>query len=258
MPHRGIFAWNTMISAYCASGILEEARALADAISGGNVHTGTILLSGQARLGRVLDASRVFDGMLERNTVTWNAMASCYVRNGDITMSRSLFGSMLSRDVASWNYSVIWSALLGACKIHKNAVIGRRAAEKLFATEPSNAGNYVMLSNICSSLGMWVQVAEVRRIMKQGVTKEPGCSWMQIRNKVHTFITGDKQHEQIKEIKSTLQDLYTLLRTTGYVPDTEFVLHDIDEEQKQSSLLYHSEKLAVAYGLLVTPKGMPI
>jgi hypothetical protein len=89
--------------------------------------------------------------------------------------------------------------------------------------------------------------------MKQeGVTKEPGCSWMQIRNEVYSFITGDKQHEQIKEIKSTLQDLYTLLRTTGYVPDTEFVLHDIDEEQKQSSLLYHSEKLAVAYGLLVT------
>ena len=132
-------------------------------------------------------------------------------------------------------------------------------SEKLFTTEPSNACNYVMLSNIYSSLGMWVQVAEVRRIMKQqGVTKEPGCSWMQIRNKVHSFVTGDKQHEQSKEIECTLQDLYTLLRTTGYVPDTEFVLHDIDEEQKQSSLLYHSEKLAVAYGLLVTPKGMPI
>ena len=42
------------------------------------------------------------------------------------------------------------------------------------------------------------------------------------------------------------------------VPDTEFVLHDINEEQKESSRLYHSEKLAVAYGLLVTPKGMPI
>lgn len=106
---------------------------------------------------------------------------------------------------------------------------------------------------------MWVEVAEVRRIMKQqGVTKEPGCSWMQIRNKVYSFVTGDKQHEQIEEIESTLQDLYTSLRTTGYVPDTEFVLHDIDEEQKESSLLYHSEKLAVAYALLVTPQGMPI
>jgi pentatricopeptide repeat protein len=68
MPHRGIFAWNTMISAYRASGMLEDARALADAIPGGNVRTGTILLSGHARLGRVLDARRVFDGMLERNT----------------------------------------------------------------------------------------------------------------------------------------------------------------------------------------------
>jgi len=155
--------------------------------------------------------------------------------------------------------AVIWSALLGACKIHKNVEIGRRAAEELFSIEPFNAGNYVMLSNIYSSQGMWDEVAKVRKLMKeQGVNKEPGCSWMQIKNRMHSFVTGDEEHEQIQEIHATLWELYTLLKATGYVPDTEFVLHDIDEEQKESSLLYHSEKLAVAYGLLVTPKGMPI
>jgi hypothetical protein len=155
--------------------------------------------------------------------------------------------------------AVVWSALLGACKIYKNVQIGRRAAEKLFSIEPSNAGNYVMLSNIYSSQGMWDEVAKVRKLMKkQGVNKEPGCSWMQIKNRMHSFVTGDEEHEQIQDIYATLRELYTLLKATGYVPDTEFVLHDIDEEQKESSLLYHSEKLAVAYGLLVTPKGMPI
>jgi pentatricopeptide repeat protein len=84
--------------------------------------------------------------------------------------------------------TVIWSALLGACKIH-NVEVGRRAAEKLFKIEPSNAGNYVMLSNIYSSLGMWDEVAEVRKQMKeQGVNKAPGCSWIQIKNKMHSFV----------------------------------------------------------------------
>uniref|UniRef100_A0A452ZLT8 Pentacotripeptide-repeat region of PRORP domain-containing protein n=1 Tax=Aegilops tauschii subsp. strangulata TaxID=200361 RepID=A0A452ZLT8_AEGTS len=110
MPHRSIFAWNTMISAYCNSGMLEDARSLVDAISGGNVRTSTILLSGYARLGRVLDARRVFDGMLERNTIAWNAMVSCYVRNGDVTMARRLFDAMPSKDVTSWN-----SMLTGYC-----------------------------------------------------------------------------------------------------------------------------------------------
>ena len=81
---------------------------------------------------------------------------------------------------------------------------------------------------------------------------------MQIKNKMHSFVTGDEEHEQIQDIYATLQELYTFLKATGYVPDTDFVLHDIDEEQKESSLLSHSEKLAVAYGLLATPKGMPI
>jgi hypothetical protein len=106
---------------------------------------------------------------------------------------------------------------------------------------------------------MWDEVAKVRKQMKeQGVNKAPGCSWIQIKNKMHSFVTGDEEHEQIEDIHATLRELYALLKATGYVPDTEYVLHDIDEEQKESSLLHHSEKLVVTYGLLVTPKGMPI
>ncbi|XP_073010446.1 pentatricopeptide repeat-containing protein At4g14050, mitochondrial-like [Typha latifolia] len=155
--------------------------------------------------------------------------------------------------------SVVWGALLGACRIHKNADVGRRVAERLFGMEPQNSGNYVLLSNIYSSLGMWDEVEEVRKLMRyQGVRKEPGCSWMQIKNKMHSFFTGDKQHEQMEEIYATLKELYSRLTATGYVPDTNYVLHDVDEEQKENALLYHSEKLAVAYGLLVTPECTPI
>ncbi|XP_020107339.1 pentatricopeptide repeat-containing protein At4g02750-like [Ananas comosus] len=155
--------------------------------------------------------------------------------------------------------SVVWGALLGACRIHRNAEVGRRVAERLFEMEPDNSGNYVLLSNIFSSLGMWDEVEEVRKLMRRrAVTKEPGCSWMQIKNKIHSFVTGDKQHELSEEIYATLKELYGRLRATGYVPDTSYVLHDVDEEQKENTLLCHSEKLAVAYGLLATPEGTPI
>ncbi|KAL6272852.1 hypothetical protein ACE6H2_023544 [Prunus campanulata] len=36
------------------------------------------------------------------------------------------------------------------------------------------------------------------------------------------------------------------------------VLHYVDEEEKAHSLSYHSKKLAIAYGLLKVPQGMPI
>ena len=35
----------------------------------------------------------------------------------------------------------------------------------------------------------------------------------------------------------------------------KLVLHDVEEEQKQQLLWQHSEKLAVAFGLISTPSG---
>lgn len=35
-------------------------------------------------------------------------------------------------------------------------------------------------------------------------------------------------------------------------PDTRYVLHDIDEAAKEQALMYHSERLAIAYGLIST------
>jgi hypothetical protein len=45
------------------------------------------------------------------------------------------------------------------------------------------------------------------------------------------------------------------MQEIGYVPDTRFVLHDVDEEEKALQLCYHSEKLAIAFGLISTPPG---
>ena len=45
------------------------------------------------------------------------------------------------------------------------------------------------------------------------------------------------------------------MRDAGYVPDTKFVLHDVEDERKDRLLLYHSEKLAITYGLMVTMPG---
>lgn len=48
------------------------------------------------------------------------------------------------------------------------------------------------------------------------------------------------------------------MKDAGYVPDTRYVLHDIDQEAKEQALLYHSERLAIAYGLISTPPRTPL
>lgn len=155
--------------------------------------------------------------------------------------------------------TVIWEALLAACKIHRNIEIGQRVAERLFEMEAHRPGTYVLLSNIYAEKGMWNKVGEIRKLMKdRGIVKEPGFSWIQIKEKIHCFHTGDKTHEQIKEIHLQLNEFYERFRLEGYVPNTSFVLHDVEEEQKQNELLYHSEKLAAVFGILTLPNGVPV
>ncbi|VVA92681.1 unnamed protein product [Arabis nemorensis] len=55
-----------------------------------------------------------------------------------------------------------------------------------------------------------------------------------------------------------LKSLGKEVREAGYVAETKYVLHDIDEEAKERALMHHSERLAIAFGLINTPPGTTI
>jgi hypothetical protein len=154
---------------------------------------------------------------------------------------------------------VVWGALLTACRIHHNVEIGELAAERLFVLEPDNCGNYVVMSNIYADAGRWDDVKKVRMMMKRkGFKKRPGCSWIEVNNTVHAFLVGDTAHPESVEIFVMLDSLALQLKDGGYIPETQFVLHDVEDEEKEYILCGHSEKLAIAFGLIKTCPGIPI
>ncbi|XP_068667088.1 pentatricopeptide repeat-containing protein At4g02750-like [Aristolochia californica] len=263
MFDRDIVTWNTVLSGAAQQGFGKEAVEIFEQMMADGVLPNQAsfigLLCACSHAGLVEEGWNYFISMsrhfgLEPMEPHYACMVDLLGRAGRLYEAEELIERMpIEPD------SVVFAALLAACRIHKNVDLGRKVAEKLFQMDPQNAGNYILLSNIYASLGMWEKVGEIRKVMKErGVTKEPGCSWIQMRNKVHTFITGDRMHEQTEQIHSKLKELFCQLQATGYVPDANFVLHDVEEEQKESVLLYHSEKLALAFGLLNTPKGAPL
>ncbi|CAN6449180.1 unnamed protein product [Victoria cruziana] len=151
---------------------------------------------------------------------------------------------------------VVWGALLSACRIHNNVELARRAAEKLLAIEPDNSGAYAAIANVYASYGQWQEAAEIRKVMKdRGVKKELGCSWIQIKKKVHVFGVEDSSHPLREEIYAMVRKLCCEVREFGYQPDTSSVLHDLEEELKEQLLSHHSEKLALSFGLISTADG---
>lgn len=92
-------------------------------------------------------------------------------------------------------------------------------AEHILELEPNCAGAHISLSNIYAASGRWRDAADVRKLMKsKGVIKEPGWSWIEIKDKLTAFVAGDRFHPQSEEIYTMLNLLASRTNTAGYAP----------------------------------------
>ncbi|TVU36462.1 hypothetical protein EJB05_18397, partial [Eragrostis curvula] len=155
--------------------------------------------------------------------------------------------------------AVIWKTLLSACKTQKNFDMAERIARRVIELDPNDSAPYVLLSNIRATSSRWEDVSEVRKTMrKQNVRKEPGVSWVEFKGQVHQFCMGDKSHSKQREIDQCLDEIIAKIRQCGYAPNMSMVFHDMEDEEKEVSLVHHSEKLAIAFALLSLPEGVTI
>ncbi|KVI07959.1 pentatricopeptide repeat-containing protein At5g03800 [Cynara cardunculus var. scolymus] len=153
----------------------------------------------------------------------------------------------------------VWRALLDSCKTHMNTIIGERAAKEIIAKKPNDPSTYILISNLYSASGRWQCSETMREEMREkGFQKRPGKSWIIHENKVHSFYARDKSHPRSKDIYSGQDILVLECLKAGYMPDTSFVLHEVEEHHKRDFLYYHSAKLAVTYGLLTSRRGTPV
>lgn len=263
IPERGIVSWSAMIGGLAQHGHGKEALQLFNQMLDNRISPNHItlvsVLCACNHAGLITEAQEYFKSMralfgIEPVQEHYACMIDLLGRAGRLQEAMELVNNMPFQANAS-----VWGALLGAARIHKNVELGQLAAEMLFALEPEKSGTHVLLANIYASAGMWDSVATMRRLMKDSkVKKEPGMSWIEIKDKVYTFIVGDRSHARSKEIYAKLDELSDLLNKAGYVPMVETDLHDVEQREKEHLLYHHSEKLAVAFGLIATPPGAPI
>ncbi|KAL6971554.1 Pentatricopeptide repeat-containing protein [Sarracenia purpurea var. burkii] len=152
---------------------------------------------------------------------------------------------------------VIWGSLMAACRVHNEFELGEFAAKRLLDLDPNHDGAHVLLSNIYAKERRWEDVREVRRLMKhRGVLKERGYSRVELNNgRIHKFLMADRNHKEADEIYAKLDEVVGELKLLGYAPNTCDVLVDLDEDEKKEVVLWHSEKLALCYGLMEAEKG---
>ncbi|XVF73938.1 hypothetical protein PTKIN_Ptkin13bG0021100 [Pterospermum kingtungense] len=256
-------AWTAMLAGYAVHGYGKDAIKLFEVMVKKGIQpdhvTFTHLLSACSHSGLVSEGKHYFKIMsevygVEHKLDHYSCMVDLLGRSGLLIEAYDLIRRMPIEP-----NSGVWGALLGACRVYVNTGLGKEVAERLFSLDPSDARNYIMLSNIYSAAGLWKEASKVRGLMKErSLNRTPGHSFIEHGNKIHSFVVGDRSHPEALRIYIKLEELIGKIRKVGFASKTEFVLHDVDEEVKENMINEHSEKLAMAFGLLVTDAEQPL
>lgn len=264
IQRKDVVTWNAMISGYAQHGKGEKALHLFDKMKDEGMKpdwiTFVALLLACNHAGLVDLGVQYFDSMVNDYGIAakpdhYTCMVDLLGRAGKLVEAVDLITKMPFKPQPA-----IFGTLLSACRIHKRLDLAEFAAMNLFNLNPANAaGCYVQLANIYAAMKKWDHVARIRLSMKENnVVKMPGYSWIEVGTVVHEFRSGDRVHPELVSIHEKLKELEKNMKLAGYVPDLEFALHAVGEEVKGQLLLFHSEKLAIAFGLIKVPLGTPI
>ncbi|KAH6765471.1 Pentatricopeptide repeat superfamily protein [Perilla frutescens var. hirtella] len=234
MIERDVVSFNAMIVGFAQNGQGTEAlklfRQLLESREKPDHVTMIGVLCACSHAGLVEEGHHYFESMtkeygLEPQKDHYTCMVDLLGRAGRLTEAKNLIVSMpIPPD------GVVWGSLLAACKVHGDIDLGNFVAQKLMEIDPKNSGPYVLLSNMYAEIGKWRDVTRVRKLMRrQGVVKQPGCSWIEIGSHMHVFMAKDTRHSQKREIYSVLRILTKTMKLTG----PNIIDFDADEEQNK-------------------------
>ncbi|GLJ12080.1 hypothetical protein SUGI_0183660 [Cryptomeria japonica] len=199
MPEHDLVSWNAIIGGYAQHGKSEKALEMFQQMQLAGVKPDSVtfigVLSACSHAGLVDLGWHHFDSIIQEGSIIprmehYACMVDLLGRSGRLDEAEDFIINMPVEPNAS-----IWGTLLSACRIHGSIEVGNRAAEHLFVMEPKNASTYILVSHMYAAAGRWDDVRNVRKMMKEkGLKRQAGCSWIEGKNSVHSFIAGDRSH----------------------------------------------------------------
>ncbi|TXG71071.1 hypothetical protein EZV62_006006 [Acer yangbiense] len=240
IPRPDIVSWTALITGYARNGLPDKAIEYFDLLLKSGTQPDHIVfvgvLSACTHAGLVDKALEYFRSIKEKHGLTHTAdhyacIVDLLARSGRFEEAEGIISKMPTKP-----NKFFWASLLGGCRSHGNLELAKHAVEALFEIEPENPATYTTMNNIYATASRLSDVAKIRKRMG-----------------VQLFLVGDTSHPQSKEMHEFLVEISKKMKEEGYVPDTNFVLQDVEDEEQVQNFSYHSEMLAVASGIIATP-----
>lgn len=263
LKKKDVVSWTSIIVGAAQHGRAEEALMLYDEMVSAGVKPNDVTFVGLiyacSHVGLVSKGRKLFKSMREEYGINpslqhYTCLLDLFSRSGHLNEAEDLINEMPFKPDEP-----TWAALLSAYKQHGITQMAIKFADHLLSLKLENPSTYVLLSNIYAKAEMWEQMSKARKLMGElEVKKKPGYSCIDIGRESQVFYAGETSHPLKKEMFDLLMKLDDEMRKRGYVPDTSDVLHDMEQQEKERQLFWHSERLALAYGLLKSVPGTVI
>ncbi|CAA7043250.1 unnamed protein product [Microthlaspi erraticum] len=145
--------------------------------------------------------SMVEDYNLKPRDAHYGCMLDLFCRSGRLREAREFINQMPVKANA-----VMWRTMLGGCSLHGDVELGEEAQRRIFDLDGGggdHVGDYVALSNLYASRGMWDEKVKMRdRVRKRRV---PGKSWIELGSSITEFVSGDDgEKKKVSEVLKCL------------------------------------------------------
>ncbi|KAJ8749211.1 hypothetical protein K2173_018685 [Erythroxylum novogranatense] len=230
LQQKNLFCWNAVIDGLAVHGYAEAALAMFVKMEWEKIKPNGVtfisVLRACTHAGLVEEGRRKFESMICDYSIPpeiehYGCMVDLLAKAGLLEEALELIKNMSYEPNA-----VIWGALLGGCKLHRNLMIAQIAVDNLRVLEPGNSGYYSLLVNMYAEVNRWGEAAKVRAAMKNLRIEKtcPGASWIEMERKIYRFAASDKSHQSSDEICSILYELDGQLKLASYAPDFSSML----------------------------------
>ncbi|XP_064959548.1 pentatricopeptide repeat-containing protein At2g15690, mitochondrial-like [Musa acuminata AAA Group] len=229
MPDRTMDSWHLMIDGYAANNLGDDGLQMFEQMRKAGVcpsaRTFLSVLAACASAEAVEEGFIHFDTMYKDYGITpqiehYIGMIEVLGKSGHLNEAAEFIEKLPFEPPAA-----VWEVLMNLARAQGDIDLEDRAGELMVFMDPSKS--------IAS------------KIPTPPAKRRSGLNMLDGRNKLGEYRLPPKIEKKV-------------VKEQVYVPDTRYVLHDIDQEAKEQALLYHSERLAIAYGLISTPARTPL
>ncbi|GLT99215.1 hypothetical protein SLE2022_166680 [Rubroshorea leprosula] len=221
---KDLVSWNTMLFGFGMHGLASEALKLYEDMVASGMKPDKVTFIGLLMTcshSRLIEEGRSFFEQMEAayglsyETDHVACMVDMLGRGGYVAEAKELAGKYSH---TSTDKSSSWEALLGACSANGDVETGTYVGQDLKILEPHNEMSYVLLSNLYCTSGQWREAEIVRKAMvDKGVKKMPGCSWIEVRNKVIAFVSGNNFNLEMEQSCKMLYSLELEMRNPCFI-----------------------------------------